>query len=1047
MSQLFIHLFGAFQVKMGQQPVENFRSYKVRALLAYLIAEGENPFPRRHLAELLWHGYELETAQASLRGALSNLRQLLQPLDLLHATRYAVQVNTNHPLLWCDLLTLQRFVRQGEQLDLVAWKQFAPTVQWTFLDGLRGIDSEPFQVWLSERQNDYRQQIEQLQQLANKRLATAQTPPTINLPRPLTVLIGREREITELSQRVLDPNYPLITLTGEGGVGKTRLALAVAERTHQAFANGSYFVELAPVPLTEPMDDQLALAIGAQLHLTFHAQAPLSQQLFTYLQAKQLLLILDNFEHLYTSAEFIVRLLAAAPQVTVLVTSRRRLDFQAELVMRLEGLAVPSAALRVPLVPTTITALQYSPSVQLFVERAARTTPGFALTAQNGPAVLQICHFVGGLPLGIELAAAHVEYNSCEQIADALQINFRLLTTTLRDLPARQRNMHSVLATSWQLLSPVERTTLMRCSVFRGSFSIAAAAAVTDSTVTDLALLEAHSLLYPDGEGRFHLHELVAQFAAEQWLATTGPAPNLPTTPALRTHQNADLLVDIPLRAEASALRDRHALYYLAILATWQHGVTIERDFQAMVQRDLANVRMAWAWALAQHQVSLLAGAYEGLSQYYQLVGLYTEAEAIFGQSIAHLRQLLTQPDLPALPIQQLLAQLLLKLAACYNSLSQSAKVVAASEEVLMWAARLGDPRLEMGGCRQLAVVAWVQGDYARQYQLLTRALQLAQQQGQFAEEVACYAALGLHGSATQTYPSALAALHKGLTLAQQRNYRSLETTVLTNLGIIYRDLGDFAQAIGYFQQNLQLSRQVGKQREIMLVIANLGTLAFLLGDYTSAITYLDEAQALVLEQGEKRIEAEVLAVHALLFEQMGNGAEALRYCRQTLAIAEPYNYCHSAREVWVVRGHVYLTQGDLTEALAAYMQANALSQTTAIAEELLQGQACVASVLLQQGQLRAALAEIEQLLPRFEAARFNPFQSPQRILLICYQVLAANHDPRAAQLLQRAWTLLQQQASKISDPHLRNSYLQNVPVNLELSRLAQSALIDLPAA
>ncbi len=1030
MSQLFIQLFGAFQVKLGQQSVENFRSHKVRALLAYLVVEGNTPISRHHLAKLLWHGYELDTAQASLRGALSNLRQLLQSVDLLQTTRHSVYLNTNHPLLWCDLLTFQRFLRQGDELDLAAWQHFAPTVQRTFLDSLHNVDSVPFQAWLVERQQDYRQQLTQLQQRVDQRISSAKATTPTNLPRTLTILIGREREIAELSRQVLDPSYPLITVTGEGGVGKTRLALAVAERTHQAFAHGVYFVGLAAVPLEERMDDQLALAIGSQLQLTFHAQAPLAQQLFTYLHAKQLLLILDNFEHLYPAAEFMIRLLEAAPQVTLLVTSRRRLDFQAESVLRLEGLALPSLSDEGGRIPNSSATLRYSPSVRLFVARAARTTPGFILTEQNSPAVFQICHFVNGLPLGIELAAAHVEYNSCEEIAVALQANSRALTASLRDLPPRQRSMQSVLATSWQLLSPVERTMLLHCSVFSGGFSLEAALVVTGATPDQLALLEAHSLLYADGEDRFRLHELVRRFAAEQWaLAASAVDHGLPAheLPANR------------LPEEAVWLRNRHAAYYLNLLASWQLGVTVERDFQEMIQGDLANIRVAWRWALAQRQLELLLRAYEGLNQYYQLAGLYTEAEAIFSSSVTQLRQLLTHHVTPTLPIQQLLGYLLLKLAACYNSLSQTTKVIEVGQEVLTWAAQVADPILEMGAYRQLSAAAWVQGDYGRQSQQLTKALQLAQQHEQIAEQVACYAALGLHGSATQTYPTALAALHQGLLLARQHNYRSLETSILTNLGIIYRDLGDFAQAIAYFEQNLYLSRQVGKKREITLVIGNLGTLALLLGDYHAALTYLDEAQEMAAEQGEKRIEAELFALHALLFEQMDNGIEALRYCRQTLALADQHNYYHPAREALITRGHVLLRRNDPVAALAAYQQANALSQRSSVAEELLQGQACIAAVALAQGQFAAALAEVEQLLARFEQAQFNPFQSPQRILLTCYHVLVANHDPRAPAIFQRAWTLLQHQAAQISDPQLRQSYLQNVPANYALIQLAQA--------
>ncbi len=1027
MNQLSIHLFGPFQAKIDQQEIDKFRSYKVRALLAYLIVEGDAPVTRADLAKLLWHGYEAETAQASLRSALSNLRQILKPFDLLVVTRHSIRLKSNHPTLWSDLLILQRFLGQADELDLVAWQQFAPTVQRPLLDGFQSIDSAPFQVWLADRQSEYQQRLLQFQRTIDQRQARAKELPAPNLPRSLTPLIGREGEITELCRHVVDRNYPLITLTGEGGVGKTRLALAVAQRIHPTFVSGVYFVSMATIAVNERVEEQLTLAIGVQLKFDFHASAPLSQQLFAYLHAKEILLILDNFEHLYESAEFLLNLLAAAPQITMLVTSRRRLDFQAEWVMQLKGLPMPPLPVNVPVTATAMetamaTAAQ-NPSVQLFVERAARTTPGFTLTEQNRAAIYQICRFVNGLPLGLELAAALVEYSSCEAVADTLQDNYRALRTTLRDLPTRQRSMQSVLETSWRMLAPLERTTLMRCSIFRGTFSLDAALVITDATALQLDLLEAHSLLQSHGTGRFYLHDLVGQFAAEQFAARSGPL-----SAEHSAEQSAGDLED--------ALRDRHAAYYLTLLAAWQEGVTDERCFQETIQGELENVRAAWQWALRQTQIEALASASEGFYQFYQLRGLTIEAEVVFSESVAHLRQHVASDANPTVAMQKLFGNLLLKLAKCYKNLSQSANATLVSEELLTWAARLNDPLLTMGAYSQLAVVAWVQGEYARQYELLTEALHLAQQHQQVAEQIACYAALGLHGSATQTYAAAREALQKGLALADQYNYRSLRLTVLTNLGIIYRDMGDFSQAMDCFRENLHLSRQIGKPREIVLVIGNLGTLALLLGDYAMALAYLDEAQQLIGKLGEQRIEAELLALHAILYEQMGDAETALRYCQQTLDLATRQQYYHPAREAWITRGHLHLRQGAFSVALAAYQQANELSESVGVAEELLQGQAAMADVLLAQGQPAAALAEIEALLLSFDEARLNPFQSPQRILLTCYHVLAANRDDRAPAILQRAAALLQRQALQISDLDLRHSYLHQVPANRELMLL-----------
>jgi tetratricopeptide (TPR) repeat protein len=228
----------------------------------------------------------------------------------------------------------------------------------------------------------------------------------------------------------------------------------------------------------------------------------------------------------------------------------------------------------------------------------------------------------------------------------------------------------------------------------------------------------------------------------------------------------------------------------------------------------------------------------------------------------------------------------------------------------------------------------------------------------------------------------------------------------------------------------LRLSRAREAKSEIAIANANLGALALLLGDLAQASAYLTEGQQIFAEQGDKRLEAECLALLGMLFEQMGEDGKADAFCQRTLQLAKQQRYYHPQREAWITLGHLRLRQGQLNMALTAYQQANTLSQAVGVAEELLQGQVCLAAVLLAQNEPGQALTLVEKVLQQFNPARFNPFQSPQRMLLTCYDVLAANHDARAGGVLQQAWALLQAQAAKISDERLRQSFLENVPVN-----------------
>ncbi len=291
--------------------------------------------------------------------------------------------------------------------------------------------------------------------------------PPHNLPTPGTPLIGRKEERARLVEKLLDPAYRLVTLTGLGGVGKTRLALAAAAQVADRFPGGVWFVPLAEIDAghvdAARRRDLLTLAIAQALDLPFFSAPDVEARLLDYLRSKELLLILDNMDlWLEEGADLVLRINQSAPAVTVLATSRERLNLQAEYVIRLDGLAVPPAE-------EEEDALAYS-SVQLFCERADRTSRGFALDPHTLPDVIEICRFVEGLPLGIELAAALVEDLPVAEVARAIRRDLDRLATTMRDVPLRQRSIRAVFSSSWQLLSAREQSILAACAVFRGGF-------------------------------------------------------------------------------------------------------------------------------------------------------------------------------------------------------------------------------------------------------------------------------------------------------------------------------------------------------------------------------------------------------------------------------------------------------------------------------------------------------------------------------------------------------------------------------------------------
>ncbi len=295
-----------------------------------------------------------------------------------------------------------------------------------------------------------------------------------HLPPTTTRLIGREQELAELILLLAEPHCRLVTLIGAGGMGKTRLALEVARTVtsddRKIFLHGAAFAALASVDTP----DQLVAALAQTLTFTFPAQGDPETQLLNYLKTKELLLVLDNFEHLISerTLAFVLRLWKTAPEVKLLITSRTRLNLQGEQLYWLQGLHFPVVTTVATLTVEEIAA--YS-SIQLFLGTTRRSQPKYILTADDAPAVMAICQLVQGMPLAIELAAAWIDVLAPAEIAAELVHNLDFLAREVHDLPLRQRGMRAIFDTSWRLLTTLEQTAYQKLSIFRSGFTRQAA--------------------------------------------------------------------------------------------------------------------------------------------------------------------------------------------------------------------------------------------------------------------------------------------------------------------------------------------------------------------------------------------------------------------------------------------------------------------------------------------------------------------------------------------------------------------------------------------
>jgi predicted ATPase/DNA-binding CsgD family transcriptional regulator len=324
-----------------------------------------------------------------------------------------------------------------------------------------------------------------------------------NLPSQPTSFIGREKELAEVAALLADPNCRLLTLVGAGGMGKTRLAIQAAADQHPHFADGIYFVPLAPVSSPH----LLPAAIAEALQISFFRSEDPRIQIVRYLSQKHLLLVMDNFEHLLDGARLLAELLQAAPNLKILVTSRERLNLQEEWLLSLDGLSYPTASFA--------DALENYSAIQLFIQRARQVKTHFSLD-ENAVAVLSICRHVEGMPLGLELAASWLHRMSCQQIVAQMTHNPDFLTTSLRNVPERHRSLRLVFEQSWNLLSDEEQKVLTDLSGFRGGFDLQAAEYVASASLTILARLADKSLIRLNVDGRYDIHELLRQYAAEK---------------------------------------------------------------------------------------------------------------------------------------------------------------------------------------------------------------------------------------------------------------------------------------------------------------------------------------------------------------------------------------------------------------------------------------------------------------------------------------------------------------------------------------------------
>ena len=427
-----------------------------------------------------------------------------------------------------------------------------------------------------------------------------------SLPKPLTSFIGRERELVQ-AKRLLQGSY-LVTLTGPGGSGKTRLCIALAAEVAAEYPDGVYFVPLAPVRDPGLVPSTIAQSIGLQ----DARDRPLMEHLVSQLRERQLLLVLDNFEHLLAGASVVTQLLQETSALRILVSSRSSLRVSGEQECPVPPLRVPDPRTRPT--PESLAACE---SAHLFAERAAAAVPGFAIDEKNAPAIAQIARRLDGLPLAIELAAARVKLLPPEAILPRLEHSLGLLIGGSRDLPDRLQTLRGTIAWSYDLLTEAARRLLAACSVFAGGASLEVIETVCDAAV-DIGL--------PVLDG---LQELVDQSLLRQVHSPGLPPARYAMLETIREYA-AERLDQMP---EADRVRGAHAAAFLALVEgdSRPHAGLAKKEWLARLDTEHNNIRAALSW-YREHDPPAALRLAAAMSAFWSLGGHHTEGRQRLGE-------------------------------------------------------------------------------------------------------------------------------------------------------------------------------------------------------------------------------------------------------------------------------------------------------------------------------------------------------------------------------------------------------------------------------
>ena len=727
----------------------------------------------------------------------------------------------------------------------------------------------------------------------------ASRPAAPALPEQPTHFVGRVAELARLGELLAEPDARLITVVAPGGMGKTRLALASARREAARYRDGVCFVALAA--LTDPAEvaPAVAAALGITLQATAsHAQTP-DEQVCATLRDKEMLLLLDNFEHLLPDTTFVQTLLRTTPHIQLLVTSRERLGLRSEHCFPIHGLAndVPAPRTRghgaghdpaddagdVP-------AAQQSDAVRLFQQSAQLVDPDFVVDAELQAQVRAICRLVEGMPLGIELAATWIGVLTPAEIAAEIARSLDFLETRYRDAPARHRSMRAVLDSTWQRLDAAERAIFAALSVFHGGFSREAAREISGTTLRQLNDLVSKALIDYDRSRRsYSMHELLRQYGRAQ----------LTCDPAV-----------------AAQIRARHAAYYMTFLADQRRAInTAEQGMAAdAIAREFANVRAAWRECVAQADVDALLQAAPALFLFCQIRSRFLDGAELQAEAVASLRRV---PSTPAR--DRALAQVLNHEGWLRIRMGDFARAEATLEESRRLYAALDRPPAPYTGSDPttgLSIIYHIRGDHQGALALGEAARAAAAANDDPYNLAHAHYVLTSAWAAKGDYATAARHAAQACDAARSVGNRWFLAIPLTEWGKVARAMGDYPQARLHFQAAYALKREFGDPEGMAVTLCHLGDIAVLQQADNEAAALYRHALELYGDLNDRGGLA--TAYHGLgkVARSRGDFAAARDWLDRALGLAIESHFWPRVFAIFVDTGELLCAQGDVAGGL-----------------------------------------------------------------------------------------------------------------------------------